>query len=153
MFPLQVSYLLEGNFRHEDFVGHEGVLGPGDLQVSFYFEAQVEKCVPFANKLFSCNSFSNLYFQWMTAGRGIVHSEMPFGDKPCRGLQLWVNLAKQFKMIEPQYQELKDKEIPRKRADGVEVKVIAGTSMGTTVSFDRTDQFRFILKKNSLQEN
>ena len=43
--------------------------------------------------------------QWMTAGRGVVHSEMP-GPVRTRGLQLWVNLASGDKMVEPAYQEL-----------------------------------------------
>ncbi|XP_075516389.1 pirin-like protein [Primulina tabacum] len=68
--------------------------------------------------------------QWMTAGRGIVHSEMPAGDGPNTGLQLWINLASKNKMIEPRYQELLDKEIPRVEKDGVTVKIIAGESMG-----------------------
>ncbi len=71
--------------------------------------------------------------QWMTAGRGIVHCEMPWGDTKSHGLQLWVNLAKEHKMTEPQYQELKDKNIPRTKKDGIEVKVIAGESMGIKV--------------------
>jgi len=68
--------------------------------------------------------------QWMTAGRGIVHSEKPHGNDLTRGLQLWVNLKKSDKMVEPAYQELKDKNIPRAKAPGVEVKVIAGESLG-----------------------
>ena len=42
--------------------------------------------------------------QWMTAGRGILHSELPYDDSPSSGLQLWVNLPKEYKMIEPTYQ-------------------------------------------------
>lgn len=42
--------------------------------------------------------------QWMTAGRGIVHSEMPVTDGDNTGLQLWVNLAAKHKMTKPQYQ-------------------------------------------------
>ena len=42
--------------------------------------------------------------QWMTAGRGIVHSEMPATDGNNIGMQLWVNLAKKSKMTKPQYQ-------------------------------------------------
>lgn len=42
--------------------------------------------------------------QWMTAGRGIVHSEMPVSDGDNVGLQLWVNLAASHKMTKPQYQ-------------------------------------------------
>lgn len=68
--------------------------------------------------------------QWMTAGRGIMHSEMPSGNSPVQFLQLWINLAKDYKMIEPKYQEYKHKEIPQKSENGVSVKVIAGESMG-----------------------
>ncbi|KAK4489126.1 hypothetical protein RD792_004920 [Penstemon davidsonii] len=68
--------------------------------------------------------------QWMTAGRGIVHSEMPAGEGPNLGLQLWINLSSKDKMIEPKYQELLNNDIPSSEKDGVEVKVIAGESMG-----------------------
>ncbi|KAL2507293.1 Pirin-like protein [Forsythia ovata] len=68
--------------------------------------------------------------QWMTAGRGIIHSEMPAGEGTQRGLQLWINLSSRDKMIEPRYQELLNEDIPRAEKDGVEVKVIAGEAMG-----------------------
>ncbi|KAL5012445.1 hypothetical protein ScPMuIL_010996 [Solemya velum] len=68
--------------------------------------------------------------QWMTAGRGIVHCEMPHGDDEGHGLQLWINLSKKDKMIPPAYQELLDKDIPKATKDGVTVKVIAGESFG-----------------------
>ena len=61
----------------------------------------------------------------MTAGRGILHSEMPGWDR-ARGLQLWVNLAREHKMVEPSYQELQAEEIPTVSSDGVTVRVIAG---------------------------
>ena len=61
----------------------------------------------------------------MTAGRGIVHSEMP-GWERARGLQLWVNLASQEKMVEPAYQELQAAHIPTVTSQGVTVRVIAG---------------------------
>jgi len=94
-----VTYMLQGGTKHEDFCGHAGIIGPGDLQ-------------------------------WMTAGRGIVHCEMPAGEGPSTGLQLWVNLSAKEKMIEPTYQELLAKDIPSVERDGVKVKVIAGESMG-----------------------
>ncbi|KAK1274407.1 hypothetical protein QJS04_geneDACA022686 [Acorus gramineus] len=68
--------------------------------------------------------------QWMTAGRGIVHSEMPAGEGTQKGLQLWVNLSSKNKMIEPKYQELQSNDITFVSRDGVEVRVIAGESMG-----------------------
>lgn len=60
----------------------------------------------------------------------MLHCEMPWGEQECHGLQLWVNLPRNLKMVEPAYQELKDAEIPRAKQSGVEVKVIAGESMG-----------------------
>ncbi|XP_068126891.1 pirin-like [Hyperolius riggenbachi] len=68
--------------------------------------------------------------QWMTAGRGIVHAEMPFSEEPAHGLQLWVNLRSSEKMIAPQYQELKSADIPKPSKDGVTVAVISGESLG-----------------------
>ncbi|XP_042513496.1 pirin-like protein [Macadamia integrifolia] len=68
--------------------------------------------------------------QWMTAGRGIVHSEMPAGDGVSKGLQLWINLSSEDKMIEPRYQDLLKEDIKRAETDGVEVRIIAGESMG-----------------------
>jgi redox-sensitive bicupin YhaK (pirin superfamily) len=66
--------------------------------------------------------------QWMTAGRGIVHSEMPEQEQGLmRGFQLWVNLPAKDKLCAPQYQEFGADRIPEARpADGVRVKVIAG---------------------------
>lgn len=68
--------------------------------------------------------------QWMTAGRGIVHSEMPAGDGVQKGLQLWINLSSKDKMIEPRYQELESKDISRGERDGVEARVVAGEALG-----------------------
>jgi redox-sensitive bicupin YhaK (pirin superfamily) len=75
--------------------------------------------------------------QWMTAGSGLVHSEMPGADLvknggTLHGFQLWVNLPKRDKMTAPSYQELKAGDIPTASTpDGsVRVKVIAGESLG-----------------------
>ncbi|XP_068316928.1 pirin-like protein [Pyrus communis] len=70
--------------------------------------------------------------QWMTAGRGIVHSEMPEGEGPNTGLQLWINLARKDKMIEPRYQELLSKDISRAEKDGIDVRVVAGEALGVS---------------------
>lgn len=68
--------------------------------------------------------------QWMTAGRGIVHSEMPADERTQKGLQLWINLPSQYKMIEPRYQEMNSKDIAEASKDGVKVRVIAGEALG-----------------------
>ncbi len=71
--------------------------------------------------------------QWMTAGRGIIHSEMPEQtDGLLKGFQLWVNLPAEQKMVAPAYQEFSADFIPLEERTGTVIKVIAGsTSQGT----------------------
>src|SRR5213594_3483861 len=66
--------------------------------------------------------------QWMTAGRGIMHEEMPqVRPEGIAGFQLWVNLPAKLKMTKPRYQDIRSGEIPEiKRAGGVRVRVITG---------------------------
>jgi len=94
-----VTYLLNGRVRHRDSAGHEGVIGAGGVQ-------------------------------WMTAGSGIEHSEMPEQEQGLLyGFQLWVNLPAAEKMTRPRYQEYEPEQIPlEQRDDGVQVRVIAGTT-------------------------
>ena len=67
--------------------------------------------------------------QWMTAARGIVHSEMPEQeDGLMSGFQLWVNLPKAEKMKDPGYQEYDEAAVPSDVRDGVVAKIITGTS-------------------------
>jgi redox-sensitive bicupin YhaK (pirin superfamily) len=70
--------------------------------------------------------------QWMTAGRGIVHSEMPRQERGLVwGFQLWVNLPARLKMCAPRYQEIPPDAVPeRVLAGGVRVRVLAGESGG-----------------------
>ncbi len=73
--------------------------------------------------------------QWMTAGSGILHQEMPKGDGDGRmhGFQLWANLPASRKMTAPRYQDLKSPDIPIVTDDdGTRVRVICGTFGGTT---------------------
>jgi len=101
-----VTYLLSGDMEHKDSRGHAGRLRAGDVQ-------------------------------WMTAGAGVVHAEMPspeftrIGGR-MHGFQLWVNLPRRDKMIQPRYQEIPSSQIPKATsADGlVTVSVIAGEAMG-----------------------
>jgi redox-sensitive bicupin YhaK (pirin superfamily) len=68
--------------------------------------------------------------QWMTAGNGIIHQEMPKPEEDARmfGLQLWINLPASKKMMPPRYQEIKGAEIPEiQLKNGVSIKVIAGS--------------------------
>lgn len=81
--------------------------------------------------------------QWMTAGSGVIHSEMPSAELRrdggrLHGFQLWVNLPRRDKMMKPRYQELRASEIPTATsADGtVTVTVIAGESLGARATID-----------------
>lgn len=78
----------------------------------------------------------------MTAGRGVVHAEMPVSEEPVVGLQLWVNLSRRDKGVEPMYQELKASQIPRRQQDGVAVTVISGEALGAKVIPDLLDVLR-----------
>jgi quercetin 2,3-dioxygenase len=71
--------------------------------------------------------------QWMTAGRGIMHQEMPQGDRQGRmhGFQLWANLPSSLKMTAPRYQDIKSAEIPEVvDDDGTRVRVVCGEFWG-----------------------
>ena len=71
--------------------------------------------------------------QWMTAGRGILHQEMPTGDTDGRmhGFQLWANLPSSLKMTAPRYQEVKAADVPVARDDdGTEVRIVCGSYGG-----------------------
>lgn len=68
--------------------------------------------------------------QWMTAGSGIIHQEMPQRSEKMVGFQLWVNLPSQRKMADPRYQGIGKAEIPEIDYKGAKVKVIAGEVNG-----------------------
>jgi redox-sensitive bicupin YhaK (pirin superfamily) len=77
--------------------------------------------------------------QWMTAGRGVAHSEMPEQtDGMMEGFQLWLNLPAKDKMTQPWYRDIPDAEVPRFQTDaGASVKVIAGASHGVAGAVQR----------------
>ncbi len=77
--------------------------------------------------------------QWMTAGSGIIHQEMPRGDQTGRmhGFQLWANLPSSLKMTAPRYQEVKSGEIPSVTDDdGTAVRIVCGSFWGKTGPVD-----------------
>ena len=79
--------------------------------------------------------------QWMTAGKGIIHSEMPTSKMIAKGglihgFQIWVNLLAKDKMIEPRYQEISSNESNIAEKEGVWARVIAGECLGIESSID-----------------
>lgn len=92
-----VTYMLHGSVAHGDSLGNSGVIRAGQLQ-------------------------------WMTAGGGLIHQEMPEHQPDyLRGLQLWVNLPRQDKMMAPRYRDIPSEACPSVRTkSGAKVRVIAG---------------------------
>ena len=71
--------------------------------------------------------------QWMTAGKGIIHSEMPEQENGLlQGFQLWINLPASHKMTTPKYQEYDNDSIPTENRNNTSIKVIAGTTSHAT---------------------
>src|SRR3954468_10840712 len=103
-----VTYMIAGRMRHRDSAGHEGLLQNGGVQ-------------------------------WMTAGRGVIHSELPEQEEGrMEGFQLWLNLPQADKMRAPWYRDFQAAEIPELvTAEGVRVRVIAGTSRGVRGAMQR----------------
>lgn len=101
-----VTFLYQGGIRHKDSRGNEGLLQGGDVQ-------------------------------WMTAGMGIIHSEKASLDflrhgGTMEGIQLWVNLPRKHKMVQPNYQDIKAENIPVIEGIGARLRVVAGNQGGQT---------------------
>ena len=93
-----ITYVLDGDVEHQDSLGNSGIIRPGDVQ-------------------------------WMTAGSGIIHQEMPQGGSKGRmwGFQLWANLPRRDKMMDPRYREVTAAQIPAvKTIEGATVRIICG---------------------------
>jgi len=76
--------------------------------------------------------------QWMTAGRGVIHSEMPEQeDGAMEGFQLWLNLPSHSKMRDPWYRDIAADEVPQWHGDGAVARIIAGHSHGVAGAMKR----------------
>lgn len=76
--------------------------------------------------------------QWMTAGRGVIHSELPEQTQGrMEGFQLWLNLASKDKMIDPWYRDIQSPDIPEFSNTNVTVRIIAGSSHGIPGAIQR----------------
>jgi redox-sensitive bicupin YhaK (pirin superfamily) len=76
--------------------------------------------------------------QWMTAGRGVIHSELPEqSEGRMEGFQLWLNLPAKDKLRDPWYRDIQSADVPEWRGDGVTARVIAGSSHGVAGAVQR----------------
>ncbi|NLL45584.1 MAG: pirin family protein [Clostridiales bacterium] len=74
--------------------------------------------------------------QWMTAGSGIIHQEMPKPSSRMLGAQLWLNLPAKDKMTDPAYGDIKAESVPVIEDDGIKVRVISGNYLGHKGAFE-----------------
>lgn len=122
-----VTILFEGEMEHRDSTGSEGRLNGGDVQ-------------------------------WMTAGSGVLHDEkqpQSFLEKGgiMHGVQLWVNLPKKLKMVNPSYQDIQGRDIPVITGNGTSERIIAGTYKeitGAAKTYSPVTAIHGILEKGAI---
>ena len=126
-------FLMMDDFRNDDpnkyMKGFPWHPHRGIETITYVLSGTVEH----ADSLGNNGSLSDGDIQWMTAGSGIIHQEMPRGNKngAMHGFQLWANLPSNQKMTAPRYQDIKSKEIKSLvDDDGTIIKVIAGDYRG-----------------------
>lgn len=132
--PLLDPFLLLDDFRSENPADYKAGFPwhphRGIETITYVLDGDVEHGDSMGNK----GDISAGDIQWMTAGSGIIHQEMPKGNKKGQmlGFQLWANLPAQSKMMDPRYRGIKREEIPVvKTAEGATVRVISGEVNGT----------------------
>jgi hypothetical protein len=126
-------YLLLDDFRNDDprdyLAGFPWHPHRGIETITYVLTGTVEHGDSLGNR----GSLGAGDVQWMTAGRGIMHQEMPRGDAQGRmhGFQLWANLPSSLKMTAPRYQDIKGADIPEVTDDdGTRVRIVAGDFWG-----------------------
>lgn len=127
-------FLMMDDFRNDDPAKYERGFPwhphRGIETITYVLEGQVEHGDSLGNR----GLLNRGSVQWMTAGSGIMHQEMPSGDFAGRmhGFQLWANLPSSLKMTAPRYQDIQENDIPVKiDDDGTAVKIITGSFWGT----------------------
>ena len=126
-------FMLLDDFRNNDPKAYDAGFPPhphrGFETVTYMLEGKMEHQDSAGNK----GLLKDGGVQWMTAGAGILHSEMPKQtDGRMWGFQLWVNLPSSLKMTKPRYQDIQSHDIPEVEGKGYKVRVIAGEFEGQT---------------------
>lgn len=96
----------------------------------------VQGDIEHADSLGNSGSIKDGDCQWMTAGSGIIHQEMPKASKRMLGAQLWLNLPAKDKMTHPAYNDITKDMVPIVESDGVRVHVISGSYKGVNGAFE-----------------
>lgn len=133
--PLLDPFLLLDDFRSENPAEYKAGFPwhphRGMETITYVLDGDVEHGDSMGNK----GNISAGDVQWMTAGSGIIHQEMPKGNRKGQmfGFQLWANLPAHSKMMDPRYREVKQNEIPLiTTTDGAKIKIICGEVNSTS---------------------
>ena len=127
-------FLMLDDFRGDDPSQYEAGFPwhphRGIETITYVLEGEVDH----GDSMGNAGTISGGDVQWMTAGSGIIHQEMPHGNPAGRmgGFQLWANLPASHKMTEPRYCGIASAEIPATSAEGATVRVICGTVGSST---------------------
>lgn len=103
--------------------------------ITFLFEGEIDH----GDSLGNSGVIRSGDCQWMTAGSGIIHQEMPIASKHMLGFQLWANLPAVDKMVEPAYHEIKADDLVTLEDETAAVRIIAGSYKGKTGKMQRHD--------------
>lgn len=115
-------FVLWDDFRIGPGAGFPAHAHRGFEAITYLFQGSIRH----EDNLGNASSVSAGGAQCFTAGKGIVHSEMPGIDGECRGIQLWINLPQRLKTIDPDYQAIPAGELPVQTLPGCRVRTIAG---------------------------
>ena len=99
--------------------------------VTYLLKGKIEHGDSLGNK----GTINDLECQWMTAGSGIIHQEMPLPSESMLGCQLWVNLPSVDKMTQPAYRDIVEQDVPVIQEEQATVRVLSGTYNGTDGAF------------------
>jgi len=94
--------------------------------VTYLLQGEIEHGDSLGNK----GVIRNYQCQWMTAGSGIIHQEMPIASERMLGCQLWVNLSKKNKMTQPAYRDIQEQDVSEVREENATIRVLSGTFHG-----------------------
>lgn len=99
--------------------------------ITYLIEGEMEHGDSLGNK----GVIRNGECQWMTAGSGIIHQEMPQPTDRILGAQIWLNLPKQYKMTSPKYGDIKQQDVPVMKTDVATVRIVSGEYNGLKGAF------------------
>ena len=136
--PLLDPFLLLDNFGSDNpkdyLAGFPWHPHRGIETITYMIKGRVEHGDSLGNK----GVIQTGVIQWMTAGSGIIHQEMPKGTEGMMGFQLWANLPSSHKMMDPRYRDITSEMIPTVKTQNAEVKIVCG-------EYNKTKGYQYVI--------